>query len=162
MRKCLSALVLLALGTGLAAISHVAQATTTAAIEYYDSGLNHYFITAGQDEIVGLNSGRFFGWIPTGLSIPVLSPDATNAGSTPVCRFYGNPDAGLDSHFYSADPVECEQVLQRFPGIWLLESRNVFRAYLPDPASGTCPTGTKPIYRLWNQRADVNHRYTDR
>jgi hypothetical protein len=28
--------------------------------------------------------------------------------------------------------------------------------------TGTCPTGTIPVYRLWNQRADSNHRYTTR
>ncbi len=164
MRKYFAVLAGLALGAGVAAIPHEASASPTAAIEYYDAGLNHYFITAAPDEILALNSGRFFGWVPTGLNIPVLSADATNPGSTPVCRFYGNPDAvpSLDSHFYSADPIECAQVLQKFPGIWLLESWNVFRAYLPDAASGVCPTGTKPVYRLWNHRSDVNHRYTDR
>jgi hypothetical protein len=155
------ALALFAFGAGVA-IPQATHAATTAAIEYYDANLNHYFITAAQDEVVALNSGRFFGWIATGLSVPVLSSDATDPGSTPVCRFYGNPDAGLDSHFYSADPAECAMVLERFPGIWVLESSNVFRAYLPDAATGACPAGTKPIYRLWNQRADVNHRYTDR
>jgi len=29
-----------------------------------------------------------------------------------------------------------------------------------DPPSGACPAGTGPVYRLWNQRADSNHRYT--
>jgi hypothetical protein len=26
--------------------------------------------------------------------------------------------------------------------------------------TGACPMGTIPVYRLWNQRADSNHRYT--
>jgi hypothetical protein len=35
----------------------------------------------------------------------------------------------------------------------------VFAAALPDLASGDCATGI-PVYRLWNGRADSNHRYT--
>ena len=30
---------------------------------------------------------------------------------------------------------------------------------LPD-ATGACPIGTVPVFRLWNQRFDSNHRYT--
>src|SRR5437667_1054555 len=29
-----------------------------------------------------------------------------------------------------------------------------------DTTTGACPAGTIPVYRLWNQRADFNHRYT--
>ena len=29
-----------------------------------------------------------------------------------------------------------------------------------DTTTGACPAGTIPVYRLWNQRADSNHRYT--
>ena len=28
------------------------------------------------------------------------------------------------------------------------------------PMAGTCPAGTIPIYRVFNNRADPNHRYT--
>ena len=30
----------------------------------------------------------------------------------------------------------------------------------PDHATGACPDGTIAVYRLFNQRADANHRYT--
>ena len=46
--------------------------------------------------------------------------DTRLANSVPVCRFYGNPARGLDSHFYSASPDECAAVQQRFPDDWLL------------------------------------------
>jgi len=36
----------------------------------------------------------------------------------------------------------------------------VFEILTPDITSGTCPTGTVAVYRLWNQRADSGHRYT--
>jgi serine protease len=77
-----------------------------------------------------------------------------------VCRFYGRPEAGLDSHFYSASAAECQAVIDRFPAAWALESRNVFEVVLPNMSDGSCPLGTKPLYRLYNNRADVNHRYT--
>ena len=28
------------------------------------------------------------------------------------------------------------------------------------PAAGNCPSGMQPIYRVFNNRADANHRYT--
>ncbi|MEO8755093.1 MAG: hypothetical protein ABI624_20720 [Casimicrobiaceae bacterium] len=31
---------------------------------------------------------------------------------------------------------------------------------LPDVATGDCPAGLVKVYRLWNNRADSNHRYT--
>jgi len=36
----------------------------------------------------------------------------------------------------------------------------VFYIVLPDTTTGACPTGSSPVYRLWNNRVDTNHRYT--
>jgi hypothetical protein len=130
------------------------------AIEFYYPALDHYFVTADAHEINLLDTGAFVGWQRTGLGFKVLDPATAVANVSPVCRFYGSPAAGLDSHFYSASPIECDQVKQRFPGVWLLESSNVFLVGLPDPSNGHCPSGTVPIYRSWNGRIDSNHRYT--
>ena len=43
---------------------------------------------------------------------------------------------------------------------YIEETPAEFYIALPDIASGTCPAGTSPVYRLWNARADSNHRYT--
>ena len=40
------------------------------------------------------------------------------------------------------------------------ESTSVFYIALPDLSTGVCPAGTVPVYRLYNNRADTNHRYT--
>ena len=76
-----------------------------------------------------------------------------------MCRAYGNPAAGLDSHFYSASPQECVATLTKFKNAWLLEASAVFEMELPDTGTGACANGGMPIYRVWNNRADSNHRY---
>lgn len=131
------------------------------AVEYYHAGLGHYFITANAAEIEALDAGRFEGWQRTALSFNVVDPAADTGGaSVPVCRYYGNPAYGLDTHFYAASAEECAAVHERWPDQWQLESNNVFQVYLPNRASGTCPAGTVPIYRTWNRQAHTNHRYT--
>jgi len=131
------------------------------AVEYYYAALDHYFMTANAAEIDALDAGRFPGWQRTGMSFNVVdgASDAAS-GTNPVCRYYGNPAYGLDTHFYSASPDECAAVHRMWPDQWLLESSNVFRIYMPDVVTGACPTGTLPVYRTWNHRSDTNHRFT--
>ena len=43
---------------------------------------------------------------------------------------------------------------------FVYEASDVFHVALPDTTTGACPAGTTPVYRLWNARADSNHRYT--
>ena len=134
--------------------------------EFYHPGLRHYFITADAAEKQLLDTGVHPGWERTGESFKAYATGSRPDGSiSPVCRYYGNPLRGLDSHFYSAsgktgDTLECESVFVAFPSAWLLESDNVFQINLPDTATGACPAGTIPVYRLWNQRTDSGHRYT--
>ena len=139
--------------------AHAASGDLLDAVEFYYPNLDHYFVTADRGEIAALDGGQFPGWQRTSLSFKVLDPATAVAGVVPVCRFYGSPQAGLDSHFYSASSTECAQVKQRFPGVWIFESDNVFLVGLPDAMTGQCASGV-PIYRSWNGRADSNHRYT--
>ena len=137
-----------------------ARAATLEAIEYYNAALDHYFVTSFADEIAKLDAGDFVGWQRTGQHFTVFDPATPVAGASPVCRFYGLPSAGLDSHFYSASAAECADVLQRFAGAWIEETDNAFGIYLPDVLTGVCPQGSVPVYRAWNGRADSNHRFT--
>lgn len=148
--------------TAVAAALSCAPATAGMidAIEFYNPSLDHYFVTASTDEIAKLDSGFFVGWQRTTSSFKVLEAIDTTPGAVAVCRFYGVPAAGLDSHFYSASATECEEVKQKFPAAWLLESNNVFQVYLPNPTTGQCPANTVSVYRSWNNRTDSNHRYT--
>ena len=79
------------------------------------------------------------------------------AGTSPMCRFF-NP--AYTTHFYSAKPAECDDVKVKYPTQWTFEADEVYRAFLVNPSSGACPADTQPVYRLYNDRADANHRYT--
>jgi len=130
-------------------------------VEFYDAKLDHYFITGNPDEMAKLDNGTFVGWARTGESFNAYATGtgANSKSRRPVCREYGNPIYGLDSHFYSASPDECAASLVNSTGAWILEASEVFQMDLPD-ASGVCPAGGVPVYRIWNKRRDSNHRYT--
>jgi Bacterial Ig domain len=125
------------------------------AIEYYHAAFDHYFITASETDINALDSGQFLGWARTGYAFKVFTQPTGDAN--PVCRFYIPPALG-DSHFYSASPAECADAVVRFP-TFVEESGNVFYVNLPDPVTGACPANMVPVYRVWNNRRDSNHRY---
>ncbi len=142
-------------GTYVAVIAKPAPARS-AVIEYYNAGLDHYFVSALAADIAALDSGALKGWARTGRSFGAYLEPA--AGASPVCRFY-LPPANGDSHFYSASPAECAEVKAKFP-TFVYEAADVMYVGLPDTTSGACPEGTQKVYRLWNNRADSNHRYT--
>ncbi|MEO8752956.1 MAG: hypothetical protein ABI624_09785, partial [Casimicrobiaceae bacterium] len=138
------------------ASSAQAEAKQVDVVEFYNATLDHYFISSLAADIAALDSGMLVGWSRTGLGFTAYDDQAAN--TSPVCRFYIPPASG-DSHFYSASPAECADVKQKFP-TFSYESAAVMYVGLPDLASGACGAGTIPVYRLWNKRADTNHRYT--
>ena len=129
--------------------------------EFYNASLDHYFMSGGQPDIDALDTGRIPGWSRTGEVF--YTPVQPLALTTPVCRYY----VPAGSHFFSASPAECDEVGERFPNL-VLETAQAFIAWLPSPATGGCPTlpegavtpNLVPVFRLWNGRADTNHRYT--
>ncbi len=100
------------------------------------------------------------GWARTGQQFKAYGVGSTGKTTRrPVCRIYGLHSQGLNSHFYSASPDECFATLSNL-GAWGLEASEVFEMDLPDATTGACPPGGVPVYRVWNQRYDSNHRYT--
>src|ERR1700676_943080 len=90
------------------------RAQSVTVIEYYNTSLDHYFITSLQPDIDALDSGHFFGWTRTGLTFQGFADAASGGpGVNPVCRFYIPPPA--DSHFFSASPAECAAALAKIP-----------------------------------------------
>lgn len=122
------------------------------AIEYFNANLGHYFMTASTGEIAALDAGAFGGaWTRTGQSMKV-------GGSVGVCRFYGMPPKGPDSHFFTVDAGECQQVMGEYKA-WTFENHAF--ASTP-PVDGTCPVGLVPVHRFYNNpavTAAMNHRY---
>src|SRR5207253_8024405 len=108
-------------------------------LSYYNATLKHYFVTADVQEQRLLDDGYFDGWERMSEHWTVVAAGSGRADFSPVCRFYGRSEAGLDSHLYSALPTECADVERQFPASWVKESDNVYEVYLPDPLTGACP-----------------------
>jgi len=131
-------------------------APTVDVVEYYNAALDHYFMSSLPADLAALDAGVFPGWTRTGLTFKAYAEG--NSGSSPVCRFYMPPAYG-NSHFYSASPAECAQVRLAYPA-FVEESAAAMYVDLPDAVTGACPLGDIAVYRMWNRRADSNHRYT--
>lgn len=129
-------------------------------IEYYSADLDHFFVTANPTEIGVLDSGALRGWSRTGQQFLAYAPSVDASLGAPVCRYYGLASAGLDSHFFSGFADECAQLGAKYPDAWVLEATNVFRMPMPDGTTGDCPAETSPVYRLYNNRPDADHRFT--
>jgi len=161
------------------AISAVVSEIVTA-YEFYHAGLNHYFMTANPDEAQALNAAaNSQTWQSTGKTWSVWK--SSTESLSPVCRFFGTDKydqnrkrIGANSHFYTADPSECDFVKNAYKTLsndgnqpletdgqlypaWTYEES----AYYAMTTSGSCPSGTTPIYRLYNegQGGEPNHRY---
>jgi len=126
------------------------------AIEYFNAGFGHYFVTANANEIEKLDNGTFVGWARTGQSFKVAT--AAAAGLVPMCRFFTVAFPPSSSHFYAPRGLGCEQTLGL--SAWQFEGE-VFFVALPSGA-GVCPAQTVPVFRLYNngKGGAPNHRFT--
>ena len=146
----------------------------TEAVEFYNTSLGHYFITATASEAKLVDDGAAGpGWVRTGRSFQAwLDPANAPANAAAVCRFYS---VGANSHFYTADSAECEQLKgleaaerERVRGTgapvlgWQYEGIS-FR--IESPAGGSCPAGTTAVSRVYNDGfangEGANHRFVD-
>ena len=119
------------------------------AVEYYHAGWNMFFVTALPDEIAALDGGAFGGaWTRTGQQFNVYALDGAPASSSTVSRFFSTMFAPKSAHVYVANAVEYDALMNGTIAGWELEGP-VFSAPLP-ASDGTCPEGTIPVYRLYN------------
>jgi hypothetical protein len=129
------------------------------AVEYYYAAWNMYFVTSIPQEIAVLDGGAFGGvWKRTGLQFNVFATANAPAGAATVWRFFSTTFSPKSSHFYTGILSEYNS-LSINPN-WQLEGP-VFNTPMP-AADGTCPAGSIPIYRLYNQNMGgaPNHRFT--
>ncbi|HUP90472.1 MAG TPA: hypothetical protein VM100_14030 [Longimicrobiales bacterium] len=123
-------------------------------VEYYNASLDHYFITWMPNEIAKLDAGTVIkGWARTGKTFKTYT--SAQSGTSPVCRFYIPPGWG-DSHFFGRGTVECNATGANNPS-FVLEDPAFMQMVLPN--AGVCPANTVPIYRVFDNRIDANHRY---
>jgi hypothetical protein len=127
-------------------------------IEYYNAARDHYFMTADPREIAALDTGQTPGWARTGESFGAWrAGTGPNGTGVPICRMYGRPEFGIDSHFYAA-PGECADVQRQWPAQWTLETVDAFELVYLYACSDVADA--VPLYRFYDNRPDANHRYT--
>ena len=131
-------------------------------VEYHHAIFDHFFITPVAAEIALLDARAppFQEWSRTGYTFDGYSPADAPPGSAAICRFFNDHFAPKSSHFYAPHGLGCEGTIAFFPD-WLLEDDKLFNAMLPDAATGACPAGTIPVYRLYNNGMGnaPNHRF---
>jgi hypothetical protein len=127
-------------------------------VEFHNSDDDQYFLTGDAHEIALLDQGALgAGWSRSGTSFNAWSLDANDADTQPVCRFFGTPGIGPNSHFYTGYARECD-VVRKDPH-WIEEGAT-FRARLP--VDGACANGERTVTRLFRPGATVTasrHRY---
>jgi len=148
-------------GAGMldAAAAVASVSPTGSVVEFYNTTLDHYFITADSSEAAAIDDGSAGpGWIRTGNSFK-------SGGSAPVCRFYGSLSPGPNSHFYTVDAGECAYLKRLQASTPSKQKRWNFESldFSSTPATnGTCPSWTVPVYRAYNdgfaRGDDSNHR----
>jgi len=127
-------------------------------VEYFNASLDHYFVTPLAAEQANLDAGLTpTRWTRTGKTFDAFA--SAGASTSPVCRFYIPPSLG-DSHFFGRGSTECDSTAAKNPS-FVLEAAAFVHMVLP--TAGNCPAGTTPVYRVFSNRGDANHRYmTDR
>ena len=144
---------------------------TVPVTEYFHAGLDHFYLSSNSDESSWLDSGGGGGgWVRTGFSFRAWLPGG-NPLAREVCRFYGSPTLGPNSHFFSISAGECEglhQVQRATPASvarWNHEGIAFF-AETVDPMTGQCRSGRSAVYRGYNNGSirgiDSNHRFVPR
>jgi len=127
-------------------------------VEFHNGRDGQYFISGDASEIALLDGGGLGpDWSRTGMSFRAWPPDAAQADALPVCRFFGAPGVGPNSHFFTAYANECAIV--RANPHWIEEGAT-FGARLP--TAGACEPGDVTIERLWfaGETATASrHRY---
>ncbi len=143
----------------LLAFASSALAGAVTVVEYYNTGLDAYFITGRSNEQVLLDGTS--GFRRTGMSFQATDATVGSATLSRICRFYvsvSNPFTS--SHFYGKEGSDCEGLRAQNVPAFSWEGYD-FATVKPD-ANNVCPVGNTPLFRGF--RAGVNgktsnHRY---
>lgn len=138
-------------------------------VEFYNTHLKHYFMTASQADIDLIEQGKAGeGWVRTGESFNAWSIGSTVEAAN-VCRFYGSIYPGPNSHFFTLSTQGCRSLMDLQETTPANEPRWNFENYafslMPPIGSQEqpCLEGFTPVYRAYNngyqKGEDSNHRF---
>jgi photosystem II stability/assembly factor-like uncharacterized protein len=161
-------LILSTFGRGVFQAKIDSSAKKVTVYELYNAKINHYFRTTSFAEAVFLDSlAGDQRWVRTNDDFLAWEANQDDGSAQPVCRFYGSPTIGPNSHFYLVGRQNCIEFEAKESKIpagaqrWNLESTE-FSVNIPTAAG--CPAAAPiPVYRIYNNgfaRGDSHHRYT--
>lgn len=158
--------VLIVFAALLAVACAKAPPPTTQVFEFYNASLDRYFRTASAAEAAALRATPASGEVDTGKTFLAYPSTGYPESARPVCRFYGSASIGPNSHFYTADPGECDKLKQLQQTTPASEKRWNFEEVafaMRAPTGETCPTDAPiAVYRVYNKGfergKDSNHR----
>ena len=114
---------------------------------------------------ITLDSGRTVGWTRTGRGFTVF-PSQASGGPASARSAASTSRRSMAIRISSrrrrpsAPTSSARSRSIRTTATTSTNRRTCSTSSLPDSGTGACPADTVPVYRLWNQRADSNHRYT--
>jgi hypothetical protein len=141
-------------------------APTVQVFEFYNANLDRYFRTANAEEASALRGNAASGEVDTGQTFLAYPRTEYPKDAKPVCRFYGSQSPGPNSHFYTADASECENLKKLQQTTPATEKRWNFEEVafaVMTPSGDSCPSDAPiPVYRAYNngfeRGRDSNHR----
>jgi Domain of unknown function (DUF5666) len=131
-------------------------------VEYFHRGTAHYFMTGSAAEQRLLDSPALRGdFARSGRTFSAWSPQAADrpADAVAVMRFF---QPKVASHVYTSHAVDIAALRaypQKADGTGFSDEGIAFFAM--QAIDQRCATGTKAIYRSYNNRPDGNHRYSN-
>ena len=139
-----------------------------ALVEYYIASLDYYFLTGRASDITALDALTTV-FARTGQQIRMYA--APNVDTLPLERHYFDKVARAGtrgSHFFTALPSDQVLLTSLNPGNQQLVAKPFLEGVegyaIPKSAAGTCPSGTRPIYRAFKGPPryvdDGNHRFS--
>ncbi|MEO8739181.1 MAG: hypothetical protein ABI537_05695 [Casimicrobiaceae bacterium] len=142
--------------SGQAAAAAVAPGQEgVAAVEYYCAATDRYLTSTASEEIAALDGTLAPGWARTGETFNVY---ATSVPSTASCRFCAPPRTA-DGGRRAGPPAGCGKTATRFTNAWPVDTATLAEPALPN-ADGSCTAGSVPVFRMVDNRPDLNNRYT--
>jgi len=139
-----------------AAAAGAPMPATVTAVEYYCTAADRYLTTTASDEIAALDGALAAGWTRTGETFAVYA-SAVPASTT--CRFCTRVHAA-DTGRGATPATGCGKIAMRFTNAWPIDTASLAAPAQPN-ADGSCAAGAVPVFRMVDNRPDLNNRYTE-